>query len=112
VSTLQLWLCSPVLAQARPETIWIGLILMLVVFYGFMFSNSRKEKKRRREMLENVKKTDRVMTIGGVIGTVVNVKENEIVLKVDESANTKISFVRGAIQKVLAEDEKPSMDQR
>jgi len=94
----------------RPEVIWIGLILMLVVFYGFMIRSSQKDKKKRRDMLDAVKKNDRVMTIGGIIGTVVNVKEDEIVLKVDESSNTKITFVRGAMQKVLADDEKPTMD--
>ncbi len=100
-----------ILAQMRPETMWVGLILMLVVFYAFMFRGSRKEKQKRRDMLANIKKGDRVMTIGGIIGSVVNVKDDEIMLKVDESTNTKVSFVRGAIQKVLADDEKPSMEQ-
>ena len=47
------------------------------------------------------------MTIGGIIGSVVSVSDDEVTLKVDESANVKITVVRSAIQKVLAEDEKP-----
>lgn len=94
----------------RPDVMLIGLILMVAVFYIIMYSGSRKEKQKRRDMLANIKKGDRVMTIGGIIGTVVNVKDEEVVLKVDETTNTKISFVRGSVQKVLAMDEKPTLD--
>ena len=87
------------------STIWIGLILMLVVFYAVMLSGSRKEKKKRKEMLSAVKKSDRVMTIGGIIGWVVSVSDDEVVVKIDESANVKITVARSAIQKVLTEDE-------
>ncbi|MBN1488460.1 MAG: preprotein translocase subunit YajC [Phycisphaerae bacterium] len=111
MSLIESMLMPTVLAAgADQRVVWGGLILMLVVFYAVMFSGNRKEKKKRREMLENVKKNDRVMTIGGVIATVVNVKDNEIVLKVDESTNAKVTFVRGAIQKVLADDETPSIE--
>ncbi len=103
------WGACLVLGQG--QEMWIGLLLMLVVFYAIMFSSSRKQKKQRRDMLAAIKKGDRVMTIGGLIGTVLIVKEDEVVLKVDESTNTKIAFVRGSIQKVLAEDEKPTIDQ-
>ena len=49
-----------------------------------------------------IKKHDRVQTIGGVIGAIVEVKPDEVVLKVDESSNTRITFARSAIQQVLA----------
>lgn len=80
---------------------------MLVVFYGVMLSGSRKEKKKRQDMLSAVKKGDRVMTIGGIIGSVVSVNDAEVTLKVDESANVKITFIRSAIQRVLQDDERP-----
>jgi preprotein translocase subunit YajC len=100
---------SLVLAEGGgPQTaLWIGLILMLVVFYGIMLSGSRREKKNRQEMLSTIKKNDRVVTIGGVIGSVVSVSESEVTLKVDESANVKITFTRGAINRVLRDDERP-----
>jgi len=87
---------------------WIGLILMIGVFYFIMLSGSRKDKKKRQEMLDNVKKSDRVMTIGGILGSVVSVNDSEVTLKVDESANVKITVIRSAIQKVLTEGEKPT----
>ena len=98
-----------VLAQdGGGSPIWIGLILMLVVFYGVMLSGNRKEKKKRQEMLASIHKGDRAMTIGGILGSVVSVTDNEVTLKVDESANVKITVIRSAIQKVLREDEKPT----
>ncbi len=86
---------------------WIGLILMMGVFYFIMLSGTRKDKKRQ-EMLANLKKSDRVMTKGGILGSVVSVNEQEVTLKVDESANVKITVVRSAIQTVLSEGEKPA----
>jgi len=102
------WNYYQCLAQkGQGSGLWIGLILMIVVFYVFIGMNSRKDKQKRKEMLANVKKNDRVMTVGGIIGSVVSVSDNDIMLKVDESANVKMTVVRGAIQRVLAEDEKP-----
>ena len=80
------------------------LILMGLVFYFLMIRPQGKEKKRRAAMLAAVKKNDRVTTIGGIVGTVVSVKDNEITLKVDESNNTKITFSRSAIQGVTTGD--------
>jgi preprotein translocase subunit YajC len=101
-----------ILAQDQPgggsTKMWVGLLLMIVVFYGMIAWGSHKDKKRRRDMLGAVKKNDRVMTIGGIIGTVVTVSDTEVTLKVDESANVKITVVRSAIQKVLTEGEAPT----
>ena len=58
-------------------------------------------------MLAAIKKGDRVMTIGGIIGSVMTVSESEVTLKVDESANVKITVIRDSVQRVLLEDEKP-----
>ena len=45
-------------------------------------------------MLANIKKNDRVMTIGGIVGSVVSASDAEVSLKVDESANVKITVIR------------------
>lgn len=87
--------------------LWIGLLLMILVFYMVMIFGSRKDKKKRQDMLSAIKKNDRVMTIGGIIGSVVTTTDHEVTLKVDESANVKITVIRSAIQKVLTEGEKP-----
>ncbi len=76
--------------------------MMGAVFYFLMIRPQGKEKKKRAAMLSAVKKNDRVATIGGILGTVTSVKDDEITLKVDESNNTKITFARSAIQRVIA----------
>ena len=97
-----------VLAQRSSNEMLIGLILMIVVFYGFVLWGSHKDKRKRKEMLAAVKKNDRVMTIGGIVGSVVTVSDSEVSLKVDESANVKITVTRSAIQRVLTDGEKPA----
>ncbi len=77
---------------------FIPLFLLLILMSTF---GARKEKKKRAELLASLGRYDRVLTMGGVIGTIVEIKDDEIVLKVDESTNTKIHFSRGAVQSIL-----------
>jgi preprotein translocase subunit YajC len=63
----------------------------------------RKEKKKRAQMLSGVKRGDRVQTIGGEIGSIVELSDTEMVLRVDEASNTRIRFARSALQQVLRE---------
>jgi preprotein translocase subunit YajC len=78
------------------------IILFGAVFYFMMIRPQSKEKKHRAAMLSALKKNDRVVTVGGIVGTVLQVKDDEVTLKVDESSNTKITFLRSAIQNVTA----------
>ena len=77
------------------------MLLILVGMIVFSMMGQRRERKRREAMISAIKKHDRVQTVGGVIGSVVEVKPDYIVLKVDESSNTRITFARSAIQQVL-----------
>jgi preprotein translocase subunit YajC len=68
----------------------------------FSILGQRRDRKKRESMLSTIKKHDRVQTIGGVIGSVVEAKPDFVVLKVDESSNTRITFARSAVQQVLS----------
>ncbi len=83
------------------------LMMMFVVFYAVIIRGNRKEKKKKADMLKAVDRNDRVLTIGGIIDTVVQVKDDELVVKIDESTNTKINILRSAVRQVLSGDEKP-----
>ena len=83
--------------------IMLPMLLALGVFYIFLFRGQRKERQKHSSMLANMKRNDRVQTIGGVLGTVVDVREHEVVVKVDETNNVKMRFNRAAIKEVLAE---------
>ncbi len=83
-----------------------GLLPMLL--FGFlifmvltMVMSGRKEKKKRNELLSSLAKHDKVQTAGGMIGTIVELKGDEVVLKVDESTNTKIRFSRSSVTAIL-----------
>ena len=77
------------------------MVLMGGIFYFFLFRPQGKEKKRRANMLSGMKKNDRVVTIGGILGTITSVRDDEVTLKVDESSNTKITFSRASIQRII-----------
>jgi preprotein translocase subunit YajC len=83
-------------------------MLIAVICLGFFMMSggkSRKtEDKKRRDMLANLKRGDRIETIGGILASVVEVREADVLLKIDESTNTKIRMTRDAIKRVLADE--------
>jgi len=80
------------------------LILIFVLFY-FLFIRSKQNTERtRQQMLSALKKGDEVQTIGGVLGKVIETRDDRVLLKVDESSNAKMWFTRGAIQRVITEE--------
>ncbi len=83
------------------------LILLVVVYFVLLVLPKRKQEKQRQTMLDNLKKGDRIQTIGGLLGTVVSSDATEVLVKVDETHNTKLRFVRSAIHKVIADEKKP-----
>lgn len=82
---------------------WILLVLMLVMLF-ILFRGPRKKQQEHKKMVQSLKKNDKVRTIGGIIGTVVDIKDDEITLKVDESNNTKIKVAPSAIGRNLSGD--------
>ena len=90
----------------------IGLLIAMAVFFFITTRGQRRQKKRRQEMLDGMSKNDRIMTIGGIVGTIVSVKEKEVVVKVDESTNTKMTFSKRAIQQLIDDDSDLALDNR
>jgi preprotein translocase subunit YajC len=82
----------------------IFLALMFVLMYMILFRGPRKKQQQHKQMVQSLAKNDRVQTIGGIIGTVVDIKEDEITLKIDESNNTKIKILRSAIGRNMSKD--------
>ena len=88
------------------------MIGMIAFMFLTMRSQKKREKREKEDMHARMAKNDRVLTIGGVIGTVISVKDNEVVLKVDESTNTKMTFLKTAIQRVLTDDQDIGQEKR
>lgn len=81
------------------------LLFGMLLFFGFLMITTmlqgRKEKKRKAELLNSIARHDRVQTVGGMIGTVVELSDTEAVLRVDESTNSRVRVTRSSIQTVL-----------
>ncbi|MBQ5491022.1 MAG: preprotein translocase subunit YajC [Treponema sp.] len=80
---------------------FLPLILIFVIMYFFMIRPQNKERKETEKKIAALKKGDKVVTIGGIHGTVVTPKEKTLVIKVDD--NCKLEFNRTAIATVITE---------
>ena len=83
---------------------WIFVTIFL--FYIIVLRPQRREQATQRSMLENLKKNDRVITVGGIVGVVTNVEreKDRIKLRVDEKTNTEMTFTFSAISRVLRDE--------
>lgn len=93
-------------AAAQQAPLWSLAFPLLAIFglFYFMDAPRRRDQARRESMLKNMKKNDRVATIGGILGSVVNISTDgkEVTLKVDD--NTRIKFRRTAIAEVFGDE--------
>lgn len=80
-----------------PTLVTFGLVF--VIFYFLIIRPQNKKKKDAAEMLKALKKGDRVVSIGGIHGTIQSIKDDTVVLKIDGS--TKITMSRSAISNVV-----------
>ena len=102
---------SPTTAPGQRAPDWlltlgniVPLILLGVLFYFLIVGGGRKREKQRQQHLSTLSRGDRVTTIGGIIGNVVDANGEEIVLKIDENNNTKIRILRSAVASVAKTD--------
>lgn len=88
--------------------IMIPTLLFMIVMQAFFGRSDAKEKTRRDAMLAGLKKNDPVVTIGGILGTVVSVSEDktEVTIKVDD--NTRLKLQSSAIRTLPAKETKES----
>ena len=97
-------------APKQDQSAWTQIVFVAViigVMWFVLIGGQRKEKKKREAIISAVKKGDRVQTIGGIVGVVSDVRDNEVVVKVDNNTNTRITFAKSAVQTVLGDEDKP-----
>ena len=88
----------------------MGLMFpFLVIGLLFYFLMIRPEKRKRADvarMQDELKKNDRIVTIGGIMGVVVNTQKdsNEVTIRVDDNNNTRMRILRSAISRVVTDD--------
>ncbi len=90
-------------AGGSMATTFITFGAVIAVFYFFIIRPQSKKQKESQNMINELKKFDKIVTIGGIRGVVQAVKETTVVVKVDD--NTKIEFTKNAVASVLEKHE-------
>jgi preprotein translocase subunit YajC len=101
---------GPTSRPARPG--WADLltsplipVAAVMLLFVVMSSRSRKKQEQKKQgMLDAMKRGDRIQTIGGILGNIVEVRDDRILVKIDEGNNTKVWFARSAIHRVLGDE--------
>ena len=83
-------------ASGNPILAFAPLLVMFVVFYFLLIQPQQKRQKELNQTIQNLKKGDRIVTAGGVIGTIVGIQNDYVILKVGDG-ETKIEILKSAI---------------
>ena len=92
----------------NPILTFAPFVIIGILFYVMLLRPEKKKRAELEKMLNNIKKNDRIVTIGGIHGTVVNSTKDsdEVTIKVDEASNTKLRVNRSAISRVVVNSTK------
>ncbi|MDR0410772.1 MAG: preprotein translocase subunit YajC [Treponema sp.] len=82
----------------NPLVSFVPFILIIAIFYFLIIRPQNKKQKETQKMLDSLKKGDKIVTIGGIHGTIQNVKDKSVIVKIDD--NVKVEFSRSAISSV------------
>ncbi len=84
----------------------LPMLMIMVVYFLLMSRPQQKQQAKVKDMLDNLKKNDRVVTAGGILGTVANSREDSeyITLRVDDSSNAKMQILKTSIIRVVSDD--------
>ena len=93
--------------QSSPITMLLPLLFIGVLGYFLMIRPMRRQEQQRQALLTALKKNDKVVTSGGIIGIVASIKEkeDEVTLKVDESSNVRLRVTKSSIARILGGEE-------
>ncbi|RLD18100.1 MAG: preprotein translocase subunit YajC [Caldiserica bacterium] len=85
--------------QPSPFAGFMPVIILFILFYFILIRPQSKRIKEHQEMLKKLKKGDRVITSGGIIGVIFEIEDDKVLLEV--APNVKIKVLKSSIQKVL-----------
>lgn len=87
--------------EQSPMPFFAMLGIIFAIVYFLIFKPQQNEEKKRTEMVNGLKKNDKVVTNGGIVGIVMNVKGDEVILRVDDAKGVKMHFIKSAIAGTL-----------
>lgn len=89
--------------QDGGSTMMIVMVGLFALMYVFLILPQKKKEKERKKMIEAMKKGDKVVSIGGIIGVVSSVEKDQITVRTGDS--TKLTFTRSAISRIVDKEE-------
>ena len=82
--------------SGNPILAFAPLVVMFVVFYFLLIQPQQKRQKELNQMIQNMKKGDKIVTAGGVIGTIAGIQNDYVIIKVGDG-ETKIEILKSAV---------------
>ncbi|MFN0060181.1 MAG: preprotein translocase subunit YajC [Planctomycetota bacterium] len=82
--------------------------LMYAVVYFLLIRPQKRQQKEHQKLLEALKKNDQVQTAAGFFGKVVSIEKDQVIIKIDESSNTRMRILRSSIVAVLSAEQQSS----
>ena len=92
---------------APSSNLFFIMILMMAGILVLTAFSGRKERKKHANLLASIGKKDKVRAAGGIIGTIIEIKNDEVLLETDRASNTRIRVARGSISSVIESKSTP-----
>lgn len=80
--------------------------VLFAIFYFLLIRPQKKQQEKHKQMVESLKKGDKIITNGGIYGVIANVKDKTFIVKVDD--NTKIEIAKSCISTILVKKDQPA----
>lgn len=88
---------APAPAEASPLALFFPFIMVFAIMYLLIWRPQSKQRKQLQTLVEGLKKGDRVVTTGGILGTVTSIQKDYIVMKIGDNDSTKIEVLKSSI---------------
>lgn len=85
--------------------VFVPLLLIFAIMYFLVIMPQMKKQKQQKQLIESIKKGDKIVTVGGIFGVVVGLKEKENVIIVKIAENTKIELVKTSVARVIGSEQ-------
>ncbi|MBL4848631.1 MAG: preprotein translocase subunit YajC [Planctomycetes bacterium] len=98
-----IWAGCLTLAESAPFNPFsmMMIVMMFAFLYLVVIRPQKKEADEKAKLMEALKRGDEVLTTGGMYGTVVNLKGEEVTLRIDDQTKAKVRFVKAAIARIV-----------
>ncbi|MFZ5802185.1 MAG: preprotein translocase subunit YajC [Candidatus Omnitrophota bacterium] len=90
--------------EVNPILNFLPLIILIFIFYFFLIKPQQKKQRETQTMIQNLKKGDRIYTVGGILGTITSIQNDYVVIKTGDS-DTKMEILKSGIAGVRSREE-------